>query len=104
LRRAKRRGLLISGRLRRSFAVAGEDQEKAADKKTRDSKKRVEYAVKYQTPGLNVHSGEEDGAQAFRDFVGDNEINTLNVAGPRASDEPGGGEFVKKVLDNACPA
>jgi hypothetical protein len=53
-----------------------------------DSKKTVEYAVKYHKPWLHVHSEQEDGAQALRDFVADNEINTLNMAGPAASDEP----------------
>jgi hypothetical protein len=40
-------------------------------------------------------------AQALRDFVGDNEILTLNVAGTRESKEPGVAEFVKEVLEKA---
>ena len=44
-------------------------------------------------------SGQEDGAQALRDFVADNEILTLNVAGPRESKEPGVAEFVREVLE-----
>jgi hypothetical protein len=46
----------------------------------------------------------KDAAQALRDFVADNEIATLNVAGPRASKEPELGEFVKEVLEAAFPA
>jgi hypothetical protein len=49
-------------------------------------------------------SGQEDAAQALRDFVSDNEIATLNVAGPRASKEPQVGEFVKQILEAAFPA
>jgi hypothetical protein len=48
--------------------------------------------------------GQEDAAQALRDFVADNEIATLNVAGPRASKEPQVGKFVKEVLEEAFPA
>jgi len=68
-----------------------------------DSKKTGEYAVKYNKPRLHVRSGREDGAQALRDFVADNEINALNVAGPRASKEPEVGEFVKKELEKTFP-
>jgi len=68
-----------------------------------DSKKTVEYVVKYDKPCLHVHSGQADGAQALRDFVADNEINTLSVGGPRASDEPDVGQFVKDVLEKAFP-
>ena len=32
-----------------------------------------------------------------------NEIQTLNVAGPRASNEPELGDFVKQVLEDAFP-
>jgi hypothetical protein len=38
-----------------------------------------------------------DCGQKLRDFVSDNEIQTLNVAVPRASNEPEVGEFVKEV-------
>jgi len=50
---------------------------------------------------LHAHSGQEDAAQASRDFVGDNEILTLNVAGPSESKEPGVAEFVREVLEKA---
>jgi len=33
-------------------------------------------------------SGIKDAAEKLREFVADNEIATLNVAGPRASKEP----------------
>jgi hypothetical protein len=60
--------------------------------------------VKHNKPCLHVHPGQEDAAQALRDFVADNEIATLNVAGARASKEPQVGKFVKEVLEAAFPA
>jgi hypothetical protein len=68
-----------------------------------DSKKTVGYVLMYNKPGQHVHSGQEDGAQALRDFVADNEINSLNVARPRASNEPNVGQLVKDVLQKAFP-
>jgi hypothetical protein len=65
---------------------------------TGGSKKTVEFVVKHNKPCLHAHSGQEDVAQALRDFVADNEILTLNVAGPRESKEPGVAEFVREVL------
>jgi hypothetical protein len=46
---------------------------------------RDTIAVKHNKPCLHAHSGQEDVAQSLRDFVADNEILTLNVAGPRES-------------------
>jgi hypothetical protein len=71
---------------------------------TGGSRKTAEFAVKHNKPCLHVHWGQEDAAQALRDFVADNEITTLNVAGPRASKEPQVGEFVKEILEAAFPA
>ena len=68
---------------------------------TGGSKKTVEFAVKHNKPCLHLDSRQSDAAQALRDFVADNEILTLNVAGPRTSEEPGVGEFVKSVLAGA---
>jgi Circularly permutated YpsA SLOG family len=67
------------------------------------SKKTVDFAVKLNKPCLHIHSGQEDAAQALRDFVSDNEIAALNVAGPRPSEEPEVGKFVKEVLERAFP-
>ena len=47
---------------------------------------------------------ETDGAaHVLRDFIADNEILTVNVAGPRASEEPEVEKFVKSVLAEAFP-
>ena len=42
------------------------------------------------------------GAPAkLRDFVGSNQVQVLNVAGPRESEEPGVGRFVATILSEA---
>ena len=71
---------------------------------TGGSRKTAEFAVKHNKPCLHLYPGQEDAAQALRDFIADNEIATLNVAGPRASKEPEVGKFVKEVLEAAFPA
>jgi len=43
-------------------------------------------------------------AQRLREFVAANRIGVLNVAGPRASEEPAVGRFVAQVLAGAFPA
>jgi hypothetical protein len=40
---------------------------------TGGSKKMAEFAVNLNKPCLHAHSGQEDAAQALRDFVSDNE-------------------------------
>jgi hypothetical protein len=67
------------------------------------SKKSVEFAVRYNKPCLHIHSGQSDAGQSLRDFVSDNEIATLNVAGPCESEEPEVGTLVKAVLEAAFP-
>ena len=63
----------------------------------------VEFTVKHNKPCLKLHPVIKDSGQKLRDFVSDNEIQTLNVAGPRASNEPGIREFVLEVLEVAFP-
>jgi hypothetical protein len=50
---------------------------------------------------LHIHSAMKDAGKGLLDFVVQNEIKTLNVAGPRASKELGVGDFVKEVLGTA---
>jgi hypothetical protein len=64
----------------------------------------VGFTVKHSKPCLKLHPGIKDSGQKLREFVSDNEIQTLNVAGPRASNEPKVGDFVKQVLEEAFPA
>jgi hypothetical protein len=70
---------------------------------TSGSRKTAEFAVKHNKPCLHIHLGQENAAQALRDFVADNGIATLNVAGPRANKEPQVGKFVKEVMEEAFP-
>ena len=72
-------------------------------KVTGGSKKTIEFATKHKKPFLHLHSGQGAVVHALRHFVTDNNIATLNVAGPRASKEERVGEFVVKVLQAAFP-
>ena len=59
------------------------------------------FAIKANKPLLHVNSGQPDPGCRLKEFVWNNKINTLNVAGPRASEEPNIYQFVLKVLDAA---
>ena len=67
------------------------------------SKETIEFATKYGNPVLHLYrSGESAslGLELLR-FIRDNHIKTLNVAGPRASEEPEVAAFVREVLEKA---
>ena len=71
-----------------------------ADKLAKGSAKTEEFALKHRKPCLHL-SRARDGAQApekLREFVRVNQILLLNVAGPRASEEPKVAEFVRDTL------
>lgn len=61
----------------------------------------LSFAQKYHKPML--HLSQQDGPAspevALRCFIAEHQLHTLNVAGPRASEEPGVGAFVREVLD-----
>ena len=63
------------------------------------SKKTMEFARKHKKPWLHLCAGETDAAGKLRLFVENHRVKVLNVAGPRASKEPGVGEFVMTVLE-----
>jgi hypothetical protein len=65
------------------------------------SKRTAEFARKHKRPFLHIHSATVGAAEKLAAFVRDNQIRTLNVAGPRASSEPAIADFVAKVLDEA---
>ena len=70
---------------------------------TGGSKETIEFATKYGKPVLHLYrSGESasPGLELLR-FIRDNHIKTLNVAGPRASEEPEVAAFVREVLEKA---
>ena len=67
------------------------------------SKQTAEFAAKYQKPCLHL-SRERDGDDAARklsEFLATHPIKTLNVAGPRESEEPDVGVFLRQVLEQA---
>ena len=63
----------------------------------------AEFAKKSGKPLLQLVNlvGIEDAAQQLRRFIDENGIEVLNVAGPRGSEAPGLGRFVKAVLSRA---
>jgi hypothetical protein len=68
---------------------------------TGGSKKSVEFARAHQKPNLPLCAGDEAAAEKLRAFVQEHRVKVLNVAGPRASNEPGVGDFVMRTLEQA---
>jgi hypothetical protein len=64
-----------------------------------DYAKTLELTEKHHKPCLHIHPGVKEPGKKLADFVADNEIQTLNVAGPRASKEPDVAKFVRQILD-----
>jgi hypothetical protein len=67
------------------------------------SKETVGLAEKHQKPVLHLSrdGGSNHPEQELLRFIGDNRIRTLNIAGPRTSNEPEVGAFVAGVLAKA---
>jgi hypothetical protein len=63
------------------------------------SEKTVEFAKKYDRPCLHLHPGEKNAVEKLHAFIAEHQVRTLNVAGSRASEEPGVGRFVTETLD-----
>jgi hypothetical protein len=68
---------------------------------TGGSKRTAEFARKHRKPWLHLHGELYDREDRLLDFIADNKIGVLNVAGSRASKEPGVYEFVKQTLEGA---
>ena len=68
---------------------------------TGGSKKTMDFANKHHKPWLHLCAGNKTAADALRVFVEKHGVKVLNVAGPRASKEPGVGEFVMRILQLA---
>ncbi len=65
------------------------------------SARTVEFCRKYGKPWLHV-SRERDGeadSEKLRGFLQSVQGEVLNIAGPRQSEEPGIGQFVREVLE-----
>lgn len=59
-----------------------------------------ELAAKHGKPCLHLHPG-VDAPRLLAAFVRDHRVRVLNVAGPRASNEPGVYAYARQVLDAA---
>jgi hypothetical protein len=76
------------------------------EKLTRGSKATAKLAEALGKPCLHLSakSCPDDPAALLIRFVADNGIRVLNVAGPRASNEPEVGAFVSEILDRTWPS
>ena len=63
----------------------------------------LEIARRLGKPCLHLHPGNLKPS-AIREFIAQHAIRVLNVAGPRESNQPGIGEYVREVLDAALRA
>jgi alkanesulfonate monooxygenase SsuD/methylene tetrahydromethanopterin reductase-like flavin-dependent oxidoreductase (luciferase family) len=68
---------------------------------TGGSETTVEFARKHGKPCMHISAGDKTAADALRVFVEKHGVKVLKVAGPRASKEPGVGEFVMRTLEEA---
>jgi Circularly permutated YpsA SLOG family len=65
------------------------------------SKRTMEFARKHKKPWLRLRAGDHVAAEKLKAFTEGHRLKTLNVAGPRASNEPGVREFVMRTLGQA---
>jgi hypothetical protein len=63
------------------------------------SKQTLEFAWNYQKPHLHLCATDTNVARSLAAFVEAHDVKVLNVAGPRASEEPDVGEFVMRMLE-----
>jgi Circularly permutated YpsA SLOG family len=70
-------------------------------KLTGGSKKTAELAAKHHKPWIHLHRGVYEPGRLLLQFLAEQNIETLNVAGSRASKEPDVYNFVKYTLENA---
>jgi len=62
------------------------------------------FARQWRRPWIHLHPGQKDDpAEVLRAFLRDNRVTSLNVAGPRASTDPGAAGFARAVLERALP-
>jgi hypothetical protein len=66
---------------------------------TGGSKKTEEFARAHNKPWLHLCANEMSSAEKLKAFAEEYEVKVLNVAGPRASEEPGVGDFVMRTLE-----
>lgn len=60
----------------------------------------MEFAIKHRRPHLHLSAASKaNAASGQKKWMQQNNIRVLNVAGPRASKEPGVAQFVNETLD-----
>ena len=65
----------------------------------------LEFAILHRKPHLHLAAADKgDAAVALRNWMRQNSIRVLNVAGSRASREPEVAAFLRRVLDQALKA
>ena len=70
---------------------------------TGGSLKTIDYTRKHQKPCLHLSQADpqlENFTHRLLDFIGEHDIETINVAGSRESKEPGIHNWVREVLDS----
>jgi putative molybdenum carrier protein len=70
-----------------------------ASELTGGSKRTVEFAKKHHKTWIHLTADDQGVAQRLKDWLTRYPIEVLNVAGPRASKEPGIASFVILPLD-----
>ena len=66
------------------------------------SLKTMDFVHDHQKPGLHLSHAKlstEEASSALLSFIDEHDIETLNVAGPRESKEPGIHDWVREVLE-----
>ena len=56
---------------------------------------------KHKKPRLHLYAGDNAAAGKLKAFTEEHRVRILSVAGPRASNDPGVGEFVMRTLQVA---
>ena len=65
------------------------------------SKGTMEFARKYKKPNIHLCAGDKAAGEKLRACTEEHLVRILNVAGPRASNEPGVEDFVMRTLEEA---
>ena len=68
---------------------------------TGGSKRTADFARRHGKPWIHIPSVDYEPGGMLLEFVRENGIEALNVAGSRESKEPGVYEFVKRALEEA---
>ena len=67
----------------------------------------VRFCVEQKRPHVTIDASKtaaDEAARSIADFVRENNIHTLNVAGPRQSEWPGGYDYASRALNNFLDA